>query len=223
MQRYDVIVLTPYEVSSALVTRVRAFVESGGGLLVAATGWGWQSGSKKPMSVFPGNQLLAGSGVAWTDGFAGTTTPGSYTTGGEISPFINAAFTIKHIQAGRDASPQELRCGLESIRLAIGSQPGSESQFRTDANRLLDGLRGLDLVPTRQKPVRVADSLRRFAVGLETVIAADTPPAELRHWRRHVTFPAQCLPRPRRSSTRWRSIPPFPAGTDLGSTLRPVR
>ena len=106
---YDVLVLTPYRVSPEQAKRVRAFVESGGGLLAAATGWGWQSGSKKPMAEFPGNLLLAGSGLAWTDGFARTTTPDGYTAGGEISPFVNAALALERI-AGRPRGQPERAC-----------------------------------------------------------------------------------------------------------------
>ena len=49
----DVLVLVPYHLSPVQIKRARAFVESGGGLLAAATGWGWQQGSKKPMAEFP--------------------------------------------------------------------------------------------------------------------------------------------------------------------------
>ena len=75
LRGYDVLVLTPYRVTPAQAKRVRSFVEAGGGLLAAATGWGWQQGSKKPMAEFPGNLLVAGSGLAWTDGFAERTSP----------------------------------------------------------------------------------------------------------------------------------------------------
>ena len=114
-QAYDVLVMTPYGVSPEQSKRVRSFVESGGGLLAAATGWGWQQGSQKPMSEFPGNLLLAGSGLAWTDGFAKPTSPNRYTAGGEISPFVNAAHALAQ---ARGRSRQPVRRILQSPRRA---------------------------------------------------------------------------------------------------------
>ncbi len=178
-QDYDVLVLTPYRVTPEQAKRIRAFIESGGGLLAAATGWGWQQGSKKPMADFPGNLLLAGSGLAWTDGFAGRTSPIGYTAGREISPFVNAELALTHLKAGREASPKDLANGLESIRLTLRTLPASEPGFRAETNVVLQGLERLDLVPSKRKPVKLKDPLRRFAVGLETAIAHDAPTAEV--------------------------------------------
>ena len=66
-QGYDVLALVPYDINAEQANRVRSFVESGGGLLAAATGLGWMHVSKKPITEFPGNMLVAGSGIAWTD------------------------------------------------------------------------------------------------------------------------------------------------------------
>jgi hypothetical protein len=179
LQPYDVIVLTPYRVTPDQARRVRSFIESGGGLLAAATGWGWQQGSKKPMAEFPGNLLLAGSGLAWTDGFAGRTSPNGYTAGREISPLVNAELALTHVKAGGEASPKDLATALENIRLTLRTLPASEHRFRAETNVVLQGLQRLDLVPSKRKPVSVKDPLRRFAVGLETAIAHDTPTAEV--------------------------------------------
>jgi hypothetical protein len=177
---YDVLVLTPYRITPGQAKRVRAFVESGGGLLAAATGWGWQQGSKKPMAEFPGNLLVTGSGLAWTDGFAERTSPKGYRVAGEISPFVNAARALKLRETDRKVGPNDLANALESIRLTLRTLPASDSDFRAQTHKLLQGLSALDLEPTGKKPVRAQDSLRRFAVGLETAIAHDASPMEVR-------------------------------------------
>ncbi len=188
-QGYDVLVLTPFRVTLEQAGRVRAYLESGGGLLAAATGWGWQQGSQKRMTEFPGNRLLAESGLAWTDGFAQPTAPKGYTAGGEISRFVNAASALELIHAGREAGPKDLACGLESIRLTLRTVPASESRFRAETSKVLQGLQRLDLVPTHRRPVGVNDPLRRFAVGLETAIAQDAPPEEVRPLAAANNFP----------------------------------
>ena len=188
-QGYDVLVITPYRVTPEQSKRVRAFIESGGGLVAAATGWGWQQGSKKPMTEFAGNLLVAGSGLAWTDGFAQRTSPNGYAALGEISPFVNAARALEVIGAGGDAGPKDLACGLESIRLTLQTLPASEPYFRVQTRKLLQGLRRLDLVPSHTNPVRSNEPLRRFAVGLETAIALDAPPADVRDLAAAKLFP----------------------------------
>jgi hypothetical protein len=188
-REYDVLVLAPYGVTPEQVKRVRSYLESGGGMLAAATGWGWQQGSKKPMAEFPGNLLVAGSGLAWTDGFAKPTSTNGYTVAGEISPCVNAARALELIRASREAGPKDLACGLESIRLTLRTLPASESQFRAETSKLLQGLRRFDLVPTHRRPVSVNDPFRRFAVGLETVIAQDAPPSDVRALAAAHNFP----------------------------------
>jgi Peptidase M60, enhancin and enhancin-like/N-terminal domain of M60-like peptidases len=185
----DVLVLVPYHLSPLQIKRARAFVESGGGLLAAATGWGWQQGSKKPMAEFPGNLLVTGSGLAWTDGFAERTSTAGYRAIGEISPYVNASHALKLTAADRKVSPKDLANALESVRLTLRTLPPAESQFHTATRQLLKGLDGLDLVPTRRKPVKAVDSLRRFAVGLETALALDASPNEVRALAAAGSFP----------------------------------
>jgi Peptidase M60, enhancin and enhancin-like/N-terminal domain of M60-like peptidases len=191
MREYDVLVLTPYRVTPEQAKGVRSFVEAGGGLIAAATGWGWQQGSKKPMAEFPGNLLVAGSGLAWTDGYAGTTLPEGYAAGGEISPFVNAERARELIAAGREIGAKDLACALESIRLTLHTVPANEGRFHADINKVLHGLQRLDLVPSRRKPVGLKDPMRRFAVGLETAIALDAAPAEVRALAAATHFPGE--------------------------------
>ena len=179
-QAYDVLVLTPYGLTAEQMRRVRSFVESGGGLLAAATAWAWHQGhGKQSMAEFPGNRLTEGTGLAWTDGSTKPTRPTGYAAGGEVSPFVNAATALELIEAGRVSEPKDLICALAAIRLTLQAVPDSEPRFRAEVRRVLKGLRRLDLAPSRRKPVRVDDPVRRFAVGLETVIAHDAPIAEV--------------------------------------------
>jgi hypothetical protein len=168
---YDVLVLIPYAIGPAETARVRAFVEAGGGLLAAATGWGWQQGSNKPMADFPGNSLVHGSGLAWTDEFANRTAPLGYRADGSISPYVNADRALALSPADRNVEPRDFATALASIRLALKTVAESEPLFRANARRQLESIERLDLVPTKRNPVGVKDHLRRYAVGLETVLA----------------------------------------------------
>lgn len=64
----DVFITTVYSVFSATEqAAIRAFVQSGGGLVIGGQGWSWtQAGNS--ISTLPGNVLLAPLNVvAWTD------------------------------------------------------------------------------------------------------------------------------------------------------------
>jgi hypothetical protein len=174
----DVLVLTPYRLTPRQGQRLRDFVRSGGGLLAAATGWGWQQGSRRPMADFHGNQLLAGSGLAWTDGFAGKTGPDGFVVG-EVSPCVNAATALDLLKTGREASAKDLHCALASLRLALQALPPDQAGFRADLRKLLADRGQAGLVPTRRDPVRVADAPRRFAVGAGVVLAQESPAGEV--------------------------------------------
>ena len=178
IQGVDVLVINPWNLTPQQVQRLRGFVRTGGGLVVAATGWGWQQSARKPMSDFPGNWLLAESGVAWTEGFADRTGPKGFTVNGEVSPYVNTATALELLKARHDAGPKDLACALASVRLALQVVPATEPRFRSDVRKMLDGMKA-DLVPTHQKPARIDDPARRFAVGLETVLTQQSPVEEL--------------------------------------------
>jgi hypothetical protein len=199
LRTYDVLVVTPYRLTPQEVPKLRSFVESGGGLLAAATGWGWQQGSRKPMSAFSGNLVLNGSGIGWTDGFAKPTTTGRFSLNNEISPFVNAATALELIASHSAARQKDFATALESVRLALAAIPAAEVAFRAKTNSILKDLRRLDLVPSREKPVRADDPLRRFAVGLETVIAQDAPVAGVKALTASRSFPGAVSAGPAKS------------------------
>ncbi len=67
--------------------------------------------------------------------------------------------------------------------------------FRSEVRKVLKGFSTLDLVPSRQNPV-LADALpRRFAVGLETVLAQYSPIAEVRALDAAKNFPGSAADR----------------------------
>ena len=237
LKGFDVLALTPYRVTPAEVKRARAFVESGGGLVAAATGWGWQQGSKKSMAEFPGNLLVTGSGLAWTDGLARRTSSAGYKVSSHISSFVNAARALELTEADREVNPNELSNALESIRLTLRTVPASEAQIREKTNKLLKGLRGLDLVPTHRKPVNAKDPFKRFAVGLETAIAHDSSPREVRALAAANNFPGAVpsqAPRAEHAVTidtsvpGWHSLGLYAAPGDrvtvtVGTTVLPLK
>lgn len=211
----DALVLTPSGIDVDQAERVRAFVQAGGGLLAAATGWGWQQGSKAPMSEFVGNRILAGSGLAWTNGFAGRTSDQGYSTGESISAFTNASVALDALRRGRTPDADDFAAGLEGILLALRSLPEADAKFRTEVLKTLRNLRGVDMVPTSQSPASKKDMLRRFAIGLGTALVTSEPVEDVRAIPAAADFPGAVDARARRvtrkgeidlSIPRWHSL-----------------
>ena len=142
------------------------------------------------MAEFPGNLLVAGSGLAWTDGFAERTSPKGYRAGGEISPYVNAAHALKLSVADREVASEDLANALESIRLTLRTLPASESEFRAETHRACAGSESVwTSCRLIANPSSRKTPLRRFAVGLETAIAHDASPAEVRALAAASNFP----------------------------------
>lgn len=177
---YDVVVLTPFRVTPEQSALLRKYVSAGGGLIVAATGWGWQQlNGNRPMPEFPGNRLLAGTGLAWTDGFAGKTTSEGYAVRPQIAPMTNVATALRAIEGRRDIKADDVACALANIRLALRSIP-DDDPLRAAVQSRLGRVARTDLVPSRKRPVRANDGRRRLAVGLEAILAHNTPVSKLR-------------------------------------------
>lgn len=198
---FDVLVITPFHVSPPQIGRVREYVRSGGGLLAAATGWGWQQlNGGRPMPEFPGNHLVAGSGLAWSDGFAPTTVHDGYAVEREVSPLANAATALRRLEdRRRPIEPRDLACALENIRLTLRSITAEDRRFREDLRKVMGGMARSDLVPSRRRPIRADDPWRRLAVGLEAAIAQETPAREVRPAAAAVEFPGAVVSTPRRA------------------------
>ncbi|MHB1561573.1 MAG: M60 family peptidase N-terminal accessory domain-containing protein, partial [Isosphaeraceae bacterium] len=176
---YDVVVLAPLHVTPEQLALLRQYVSAGGGLIVAATGWGWQQlNGNRPMPEFPGNRLLAGTGLAWTDGFAGKTSPEGYLVRAKVAPMTNVATALRAIEVRGDIQPADAACALANIRLALRSVP-PDDPLRATVRARLGRIARTDLVPSRKRPVQRADGRRRLAVGLEAVLAQDTTAPEI--------------------------------------------
>ncbi|MDB6069753.1 MAG: hypothetical protein JWL81_924, partial [Verrucomicrobiales bacterium] len=113
---------------------IARFVKSGGGLVIAATGWGWESTSKgKSLTTdFPANQLLAPMGLVFNNttpektsdaGFLAATGPGT--------PFTDASHALdKFLQKSNKPDPAQQLQITATLGLAIRSVPPTDTLFR---------------------------------------------------------------------------------------------
>ena len=67
--RGEVAVVDAHQVNPKDIPAIQAYIRGGGGLLIAATGWGWQQGSGLSMDQFSANKALAPFGIGFGEGF----------------------------------------------------------------------------------------------------------------------------------------------------------
>jgi len=164
-EQYDVLIINAEIIRENQIEKIDAFVKNGGGLMAAATGWGWQqlnpSGDLK--TTFAGNKLTAPMGLVWTSQFVPRPRSG-------YAPALNASKFL-HPKVALDAVLEEQAEAADwtqivaTLELALGSIPEKQAAA-------FDGLQTLitrQVIPTKQNPVVAADQpLDRLAMLLQT-------------------------------------------------------
>jgi hypothetical protein len=179
LSAFDVLVAEPEHLGGPeAIAAVRTYIGNGGGLVTSATGWGWAQIHRQNVREFAGNALLAGSGLAWTEGSADKTGPVGFTTTVDVSPATNADSVLKALFQAQEPTDADMLTGLESVRLTLESLPAGNSKFANQASQFLKSLavRKVDLVPTAKNPADAkTDRSRRFAIGIETALTQALP------------------------------------------------
>ena len=168
-EQYDVLVYGAERIRNNEVAKIDQFVKNGGGLMLAATGWGWQqlnpTGDLK--ITFAGNQLVAPMGLAWTDQFVSPIRNG-YAPAVNVSAFLHPRKALDAIldeESGQSLSNNDWTQLVATLELALGSIPDSQ----TAAFIALQELITRQVVPTKQQPIVAAEQpLDRLAMLLQT-------------------------------------------------------
>ena len=165
---YDVLIYGAERVRANQIAPIDRFVKNGGGLLTAATGWGWQqlnpSGDLK--TTFAGNQLVAPMGLAWSDQFASQVRNG-YAPAVNVSAYMHPKKALDAIldeEAGQSLTAGDWTQLVTTLELALGSIPESQTAAFADLQKLITR----QVVPTKQTPIVAANQpLDRLALLLQ--------------------------------------------------------
>lgn len=92
----DVVCVWPARLNAEQVNMLKTFIQNGGGLIAAGLGWGWRqlNPARDLMLEHPGNQLLAGAGIAWSPYYAKDPEQG-YAVGVAPSKYLNITVALK--------------------------------------------------------------------------------------------------------------------------------
>ncbi|MEW6742945.1 MAG: M60 family metallopeptidase [Planctomycetota bacterium] len=177
-----------------VVADVRAFVERGGGLLIADLGWGWQQLHPRQDLVrdHPGNRLLAPLGLVWADGYIDVIDA--------LRPRLDereldgchagrALDRLEGVAEGRQSlAPEESARAGTVVMHAVRSIPPQDTLLWPRVRRLVVS-HASNLYPKPDRPLCRADVLGRLALVLRHVDERWLPLGEIGPAPGHVEFP----------------------------------
>lgn len=145
------------------VTAAAQFVQAGGGLILASTGWGWlQLNPGKTLTAdHPGNRLLRSVGLAWTGQIVSKNTAAGFKT--EVPPgiYLNADAALTAFEQKSKLTSDEQRQALHTLAAALSALPAQDELLLARLRRLRDR-HAEPIIPTAKKPIRSGDGLRRL-------------------------------------------------------------
>ncbi|MPY90199.1 MAG: hypothetical protein GEU99_20025 [Luteitalea sp.] len=174
---YDVIYAVPWpDYTAEDVQALGTFVESGGGLVLAMTGWGWAqlNPSEDLAEDFPGNHIVNPAGLAWTDVFLSRTSDIGFTATNPPSALTHAQHAFDAALAG-DLPPLEATQAAVTLGIAVRSVPLDDTLLLP---RVEDAIQDPDLhtVPTPEAPITLTNPIGRMAVVYEFRVIERLPP-----------------------------------------------
>ncbi|MCY3810323.1 MAG: M60 family metallopeptidase [Gammaproteobacteria bacterium] len=175
------------------IAALQSFVESGGGLVVAAEGWIWQQDHPQRSLVedFAGNRLLRDAGIQWR-GTRLVRDPAEHIViDGPPDPMAHAGKALDALvehAAGTQLplGEQDLLIAIKSVERAIQCLPAEDDTFV----RRLDAILEQDARwPTGDRPVGLDDPMARFAALVVSLRHERTPAERVRPHAAAADFP----------------------------------
>jgi hypothetical protein len=179
-----VLIVDAHAIGEKDVDPIGKFVRGGGGLVTAATGWGWSSthAGKTLVADFPANQLLAPSGLVFAEGTPDKTKPNGYATGGTLDLLCGSAAldaVLGQAQGRATLDSAQLTQAGVALSQAMRSVPASDKLLlpRLAALRTLPAANEF---PRPDKPLKATDALARLLFTQNLELLKQTKPEQIR-------------------------------------------
>ncbi|MCL2745428.1 MAG: M60 family metallopeptidase [Planctomycetaceae bacterium] len=164
--QYDVLIINAERIRNDDVVKIDNFVKNGGGLMAAATGWGWQqlNPAGNLRTTFAGNKLVAPMGLVWTDQFAPRQGSG-YAPALNVSKFLHPKAALDAIIGSVESSAGDKAQIIAALELTLGCLPEEQAAAFSALHELVNR----QAIPTKQKPIVAAEQpLDRLAILMQT-------------------------------------------------------
>jgi hypothetical protein len=177
----DVLCCEPTQFAGAEAA-VRAFVETGGGLISAETGWGWMQITGKSLATdHPGAAVLGPAGLMWTDNGLDRTCDVGFQADESISPLVHAGAALAAVEAygrkERELSKDDLAQATWTLTHAARSLPPGDTLLLPRL-KALEAANATSAVPQPDKPLGLDQPLARLALTLQLQQIQNLSPAD---------------------------------------------
>lgn len=180
------LVMNGERLTSGQPEMLRRFLNAGGGMVTAATGWGWKMlNGDKPLSQMPLNRVLMSAGLLVTAGFAEPTEGGRILAFSEDLTKLNAWHGLKRIKEGDIDSARD---DSEVVLLAAKALPEGNHPFGRELKTLEEEGGG-----TPDFPINEDRPLVRLRLALFAQNAATAPVEEIKPCLTSSQFPGAIL------------------------------
>ena len=167
------------------IEHLARYIRNGGGLVTAATGWGWLYGGKDKTMLateFAGNKLLESAGLVFTAGTPEKSTKTGYTTGGDLT-LLNASAALEAI-ANHTAkkvvlTPEQLEQAGATLADAMRALPPTDTILLPRINALATTPGTVDF-PRPDHPLLADNALARLIVTQQLETYRTSKPEQLR-------------------------------------------
>ncbi len=180
----DVVCVDAHRLAAEDVETLVKFIRSGGGLITAATGWGWLQGKERSQlaTEFPGSRVIREAGLIFTAGTPGKTTSDGYSTGGDLA-LLNAGAALEAVVAhsmkkSALTAPQLSQCGA-TLSDALRALPPDDKLFLPRLAALTTTPGTTDF-PRADKPLNASDPLARLMFTRTLEALRDAPPEQIK-------------------------------------------
>jgi len=229
LRPYALVIVGEHDLTDAQRTALGAWVQGGGGLICAQTGWGWQQIKGGPDMRTNGlNRLLLDAGIAWTDEIIDKTAKGgdgfdaTKTATGPVT--LDAALATLLASDGQEplkdkpaetARQQQLAQAAAIVSRGVRILPESDQTTRPRLAALLKKHEA-ELVPTEKTPLDGKKPLLRTLMALQLDAINALPPEKVKAHPAAALFPG-AVPSDAARVTRVVSVDPrIPRWHSLG-------
>ena len=193
------VLIGPVELGDeSLHRKLAPWVRQGGGVISAATGWGWAQihRGKDLRTDFSANRFFAPMGLVFANGYAKDSAQDSFVVSGTPSPLLNASLALnafvnnsnRRQKRSQKLSKEHLVQIGSVLTLAMQSLPPDDTVFLP---KLKDAMKaeGSNPRPTSKRPITNERVLARLVLTEQIRESQDLPPAQVTAHPSALEFP----------------------------------
>ena len=200
LEMVDVVALVMWNQSVEEIESLAAFAAGGGGIVTAATGWGWAQ--LHPyldlVNNYAGNRLLSPVGIRWVNDWLDRTSPGGYGVDGPPPELTHAGTVLEAIKAyttgRRNLVESEIDQALDSLRLASRCLPADDSLLAPRLAKLVGADEKDRRWPSVGRPISKTDGAARLDAELFRLVQNIISPESVRAHPAAADFPGSVPP-----------------------------